>query len=35
MRAQAVPDNCVITLSLADVSKTFKQVNIHNAAGPD
>ena len=29
MRAPAVPDNCVITLFLADVSKTFKQVNIH------
>jgi hypothetical protein len=25
----------VITLSAADVSKTFKLVNIHNAAGPD
>ena len=24
MRASAVPDNCVITLSVADVSKTFK-----------
>ena len=34
MRAPAVPDNCVITLSVADVSKTFKQVNIHKAAGP-
>ena len=34
-RASAVPDNCVITLSAADVSKTFKQVNIHKAAGPD
>ncbi|CDQ63715.1 unnamed protein product [Oncorhynchus mykiss] len=30
-----VPDDCVITLSIADVSKTFKQVNIHKAAGPD
>ena len=29
------PDDCVITLSVADVSKTFKQVNIHKAAGPD
>jgi hypothetical protein len=28
MRASAVPDNCVITLSVANVSKTFKQVNI-------
>jgi hypothetical protein len=25
----------VITLSVADVSKTFKQVNLHKAAGPD
>ena len=33
--ASAVPDNCVITLSIANVSKTFKQVNIHKAAGPD
>ena len=35
MRASAVPDDCVITLSVADVSKTFKQVNILKAAGPD
>ena len=28
-------DDCVITLSRVDVSKTFKQVNIHKAAGPD
>uniref|UniRef100_A0A4W5LD23 Reverse transcriptase domain-containing protein n=1 Tax=Hucho hucho TaxID=62062 RepID=A0A4W5LD23_9TELE len=35
MRASAVPDDCVITLSVADMSKTFKQVNIHRAAGPD
>ena len=35
MRAPAVQDVCVITLSVADVSKTFKQVNIHKAAGPD
>jgi hypothetical protein len=35
MRASAVLDDCVITLSVADVSKTFKQVNIHKAAGPD
>ena len=35
MRESAVPDDCVITLSVADVSKTFKQVNIHKAAGPD
>ena len=35
MRASAGPDDCVITLSVADVSKTFKQVNIHKAVGPD
>ena len=35
MRAPAVPDDCVITLSVADVNKTFKQVNIHKAAEPD
>ena len=35
MRASAVPEDCVITLSAANVSKTFKQVNIHKAAGPD
>uniref|UniRef100_A0A4W5LAU3 Reverse transcriptase domain-containing protein n=1 Tax=Hucho hucho TaxID=62062 RepID=A0A4W5LAU3_9TELE len=29
MRASAVPDDCVITLSAAYVSKTYKQVNIH------
>ena len=34
MRASAVLDDCVITLSAADVSKTFKQANIHKAAGP-
>jgi hypothetical protein len=34
MRASAVPDDCVITLFVADVSKTIKQVNIHKAAGP-
>jgi hypothetical protein len=28
MRAPAVPEDCVITLSAADVSKNFKQVNI-------
>ena len=33
MRASAVVDDCEITV--ADVSKTFKQVNIHKAAGPD
>ena len=31
MRALAVPDDCVIALSIADVSKTIKQVNIHKA----
>ena len=35
MRASAVPDDCVITLSVDNVSKTFKEVNIHKAAGPD
>jgi hypothetical protein len=35
MRAPAVPEDCVIKLSAANVSKTFKQVNIHQAAGPD
>ena len=35
MRAPTVPDDCVITLSIADVSKTFKQVNIHKPAVPD
>ena len=35
MRAPAVPDNCVIALSTADVCKTLKQVNIHKAAGTD
>ena len=35
MRASAVPDDCVTTLSVADVNKTFKQVNIHKAAVPD
>jgi hypothetical protein len=35
MRASAVPVDCVITLFAADVSKTFKQVNIHKAGDPD
>jgi hypothetical protein len=35
MRGSALLEDCVITLSAADVSKTFKQVNIHKAAGPD
>ena len=34
MRTPAVLDDCVITLSVAVVSKTFKQVNIHKSAGP-
>jgi hypothetical protein len=34
-RESAVPDDCVTTLSAADVSKTFKQVNMHKATGPD
>ena len=34
-RAPAVLDDCVITLSVADVNKSFKQVNIHKAAGQD
>jgi hypothetical protein len=33
MRAPAVLKDCVITLSEANVSKTFRQVNIHKAAG--
>jgi hypothetical protein len=33
MRAPAVPDNCVITLSVTDV--IFKQVNVHKAAEPE
>ena len=32
MRVPAVPDNYVITLSIVDVSKTFKQVNVHTEA---
>ena len=35
MRASAVPDDCVILHSADEVSKTFKQVNIHKATGPD
>jgi hypothetical protein len=35
MKAPAVPDDCVITLFITDLSKTFKQVNIHKAARPD
>jgi hypothetical protein len=34
-RAPAVLDDCVISLSVADVSKTFKQVNICKATEPD
>ena len=35
MRVSAVPDDCVIMLSVAVVSKIFKQVNIHKATGSD
>ena len=35
MRAPAVLDDCVITLSAAGMRKIFKQGNIHKAAGPD
>jgi hypothetical protein len=35
MRAPAVPEDCVIMLFAADVSKTFKQVKIHKPAGPE
>ena len=35
MKESAVPGDCVIMLFVDDVSKTFKQVNIHKAAGPD
>ena len=35
MRAPAVPDHSVITLSVADVRKTYKQVNNHKAMGPN
>jgi hypothetical protein len=35
MKAPAVPDDCVISLSVADVSKNYKQVNIHKAVWPD
>ena len=31
MRAPDVPNDCVITRFVANVSKTFKQVNIHKA----
>ena len=33
MRASAVPDDCVITVSETDVSKTFKQVNYTRLRG--
>ena len=35
MRAPAVPDNCEIMLLVADVRKTFKQVNIQKAVRLD
>ena len=31
---QLFPEDCVITLYAADVSKTIKQVNIHKASLP-
>jgi hypothetical protein len=31
----AVPEDCMITLHIADVSKNFKQVNIHKCVGPN
>ena len=34
-RAPVILDDCMITLSVADVNKTFKQANIYKAAGPD
>jgi hypothetical protein len=35
VKAPVVPDDCVISLLVADVNKSFKQVNTHEAAGPD
>jgi hypothetical protein len=35
MRAPAVQDDCVISLFVADVNKTFKQINTCKAAGTD
>jgi hypothetical protein len=35
MRAPAVLAICVIMLSIANASNTFKQVNIYKATGPD
>ena len=35
MRAPAVPDDFVIMIAVADLSKNFKQVNIHKATGPN
>ena len=35
MRAPAVPEDCVIMLSAADMSKSCKQVNVYKARGPD
>ena len=35
MKAPAVPEDCVITYSAANESKTFKQLNIHKATRPD
>jgi hypothetical protein len=35
MRAPVIPNDCLITVSVANVSKTFNHVNIHKAEGPD
>ena len=35
IRASVVPDDYLISLSVADMSKTFKHVNIYKTAGPD
>ena len=35
MTAPAVPEDCGERDHTADVSKTFRQVNIHKATGPD
>jgi hypothetical protein len=35
MKEPAVTVDCVIMRSIADMSRTFKRVNIHKAAGPD
>jgi hypothetical protein len=35
VRFEASNTDCVVTLSATNVSKTFKEVNIHKAAGSD